>query len=192
MAKQDDFVRITLRLPPDLHADLEHYAVDNSLNAEIIRRLRTTVQFDQASAISDARIPPNRRFARLRVELDAGDRAITWSEIQERVAAVLSALDGPVGSVQVEVFAGEMAVEKRARRNAVPEGGLERLAREREAENAFERLIREEAPEGMNLNRVLERIEAGEEPEAAFRAELREHLANGGAPKGAPVRLRQS
>ncbi|WP_234052699.1 MULTISPECIES: Arc family DNA-binding protein [unclassified Xanthobacter] len=39
MARQDDFVRITLRLPQELHEKLMAAARVNSLNAEIVRRL---------------------------------------------------------------------------------------------------------------------------------------------------------
>ncbi len=39
MAKQDDYVRITLRLPPDLHEALVRKAGANSLNAEIVSLL---------------------------------------------------------------------------------------------------------------------------------------------------------
>jgi len=38
-AKQDDFVRITLRLPPDLHEVLVKSAGASSLNAEIVSRI---------------------------------------------------------------------------------------------------------------------------------------------------------
>lgn len=39
MAKQDDYIRITLRLPQDLHARLSELAGAKSLNAEIVDRL---------------------------------------------------------------------------------------------------------------------------------------------------------
>lgn len=39
MAKQDDWIRITLRLPGDLHARLVEAAASSSMNAEIVERL---------------------------------------------------------------------------------------------------------------------------------------------------------
>lgn len=39
MAKQDDWARITLRLPPELHARLTNEAAAASINAEIVGRL---------------------------------------------------------------------------------------------------------------------------------------------------------
>lgn len=47
MAKQDDYVRITLRLPPDLHEALLKHAASKSLNAEIVERLSKSMsEFD--------------------------------------------------------------------------------------------------------------------------------------------------
>jgi hypothetical protein len=40
MAKQDEFVRITLRLPPDLHEKLAAAAGSRSMNAEIVARIQ--------------------------------------------------------------------------------------------------------------------------------------------------------
>lgn len=39
MAKQDDWIRITLRLPSDLHSKLSDAAENSSMNAEIVERL---------------------------------------------------------------------------------------------------------------------------------------------------------
>ena len=46
MAKQDEYVRITLRLPPDLHARLLDSAGAKSLNAEIVDRLEGSFEQD--------------------------------------------------------------------------------------------------------------------------------------------------
>ena len=46
MAKQDDWVRITLRVPADLHEQLNEAADAGSMNAEIIERLRWTFAFE--------------------------------------------------------------------------------------------------------------------------------------------------
>lgn len=52
MAKQDDWVRITLRIPPNLHYDLLQAAGANSLNAEIVTRLEATFKLsDLAHAV---------------------------------------------------------------------------------------------------------------------------------------------
>lgn len=45
MAKQDEFIRITLRLPPALHARLTKIAGAKSLNAEIVSRLEESIRY---------------------------------------------------------------------------------------------------------------------------------------------------
>jgi hypothetical protein len=50
MAKQDDYVRITIRLPPELHAKLVQSAGPHSLNAEIVNRLKESADFDERMA----------------------------------------------------------------------------------------------------------------------------------------------
>lgn len=47
MAKQDDFIRLTLRLPPALHEMLVEAAGPRSLNAEIIDRLESSILDEQ-------------------------------------------------------------------------------------------------------------------------------------------------
>ncbi len=47
VAKQDEYARITLRLPPDIHAKLIERAGAKSLNAEIVTRLTKTLAEDQ-------------------------------------------------------------------------------------------------------------------------------------------------
>lgn len=44
MAKQDDWIRITLRLPGDLHLKLVEAAANSSMNAEIVSRLEATFE----------------------------------------------------------------------------------------------------------------------------------------------------
>lgn len=111
MAKQDDFVRITLRLPRELHGDLEHYGLpEHSLNAEIIRRLRYTVNMDMLGMELEARTPPP-TLPTLSIDLDGRDRVVAWAEIHDRIAAVLAAVDGPIGMVHIEVIAKGLAVE---------------------------------------------------------------------------------
>jgi hypothetical protein len=50
MAKQDDYVRITIRIPAELHADLVKSAGPRSLNAEIVERLSESVFNDERRA----------------------------------------------------------------------------------------------------------------------------------------------
>lgn len=49
MAKQDDFIRVTVRIPPALHEKLRGVALSKSINAEIIDRL-------EASFVSDVQL----------------------------------------------------------------------------------------------------------------------------------------
>jgi hypothetical protein len=50
MAKQDSYVRITIRIPAELHADLVKSAGARSLNAEIVERLSDSVFDDHRRA----------------------------------------------------------------------------------------------------------------------------------------------
>lgn len=43
MAKQDDYVRYTVRLPADLYQRIQNAAGDKSVNAEIIHRLELSL-----------------------------------------------------------------------------------------------------------------------------------------------------
>lgn len=51
MARQDDYIRITLRIPGELHAKLVGLAGEASLDAEIIHRLERSVM--EREAMSD-------------------------------------------------------------------------------------------------------------------------------------------
>ncbi len=44
MGKQDDWVRVTLRLPPDLHEKLTRAAEATSLNGEAVLRLEKSFE----------------------------------------------------------------------------------------------------------------------------------------------------
>lgn len=50
MAKQDAFVRYTIRVPADLYADLQKAAGMKSLNAEIVARLKDSITAEKALA----------------------------------------------------------------------------------------------------------------------------------------------
>lgn len=47
MAKQDDYIRISLRMPPDLHQKLTERAGPLSLNAFIVTRLTEALKADE-------------------------------------------------------------------------------------------------------------------------------------------------
>lgn len=46
MAKQDDWVRLTVRMPPELYARLQQAVADgpNSMNAEVVARLQQSLE----------------------------------------------------------------------------------------------------------------------------------------------------
>ncbi len=56
MAKQDDWQKITLRMPSDLHRRLVDATGANSLNAEIVERLRKSLDGDDALARIEAKL----------------------------------------------------------------------------------------------------------------------------------------
>lgn len=111
MAKQDDFVRITLRLPPWIHSQLTEMAgPGGSLNAEIIRRLQRSVE--------DSLLGPPKPSHFLRVVLDGRDQSLSIRQVQEHVAAAVDALKDPIHELQIEVITKEIAQareESRAR-----------------------------------------------------------------------------
>lgn len=59
MAKQDDWIRVTVRFPPELHERLNEARGARSFNAEVVSRLETSFEVDLA------------RFQRDREELSA-------------------------------------------------------------------------------------------------------------------------
>ncbi|MGJ0506545.1 MAG: hypothetical protein ACR652_05285 [Methylocystis sp.] len=94
MAKQDDYVRITIRIPKDLHEALVYFAGPRSLNAEIVARLGRSVReqerrmhmrdFAYGNASQDAAPGnnPQEKVAALieRIKLDA-ERVAILSEL---------------------------------------------------------------------------------------------------------------
>ena len=57
MQEEEDFVRITLRIPKALHSDLmESAAKKRSMNAEIIARLEDSFRYDGKEQMWDDRI----------------------------------------------------------------------------------------------------------------------------------------
>ena len=74
MAKQDDWAKITLRLPPDLHRKLAEATGANSLNAEIVQRLDESFSEDlRGMAIEHFAIALGRALDRLGREFGIGD-----------------------------------------------------------------------------------------------------------------------
>lgn len=58
MAKQDDYIRTALRVPPELHKELHRTATEagRTFNAEIVHRLLASFVADQEAALLKARI----------------------------------------------------------------------------------------------------------------------------------------
>jgi len=94
MAKQDDFVRITLRLPPDLHKQLIEAAGASSLNAEIVARL-------ERSFFADS-YPGTKEFDQ---------------EVKERVLLAAHQLFGEILK-KIEITVEEIVQEENAERNS--------------------------------------------------------------------------
>lgn len=53
MAKQDDYVRYTIRIPAELYGRLKSHAGDKSVNAEIIERLEDTFAWETQKEIGE-------------------------------------------------------------------------------------------------------------------------------------------
>ncbi|WP_448953079.1 toxin-antitoxin system HicB family antitoxin [Labrys neptuniae] len=66
MAKQDEWARITLRIPPELHAKLMEAAKATSMNAEIISRLEQTFNL----RIGDRVSPDGERYFMTKEEVE--------------------------------------------------------------------------------------------------------------------------
>jgi hypothetical protein len=98
MAKQDDWVRITLRLPPELHEMLVGQAGAGSLNAEIVERLIKSVEQE----VFRDRTPRET----VHIKLDTQGRPISWAEIHAHLQAISEALDG-YNDLRMEVITPE-------------------------------------------------------------------------------------
>lgn len=58
MAKQDEYLRITARLPPEVHGALVELAkrTERSLNGELVARLQSAIKMADAEAHSHAKV----------------------------------------------------------------------------------------------------------------------------------------
>jgi len=83
MAKQDDYARITLRLPPDLHRELMALAGAGSLNALIVRALE---EFSSYEASLRRSIEPGNDMQADNRELIAEDGG---NDIERRIRAIM-------------------------------------------------------------------------------------------------------
>lgn len=111
MAKQDDWVRITLRLPPELHAYLSEQAGAGSLNAEIVDRLHVSQGLDDAG--NDilgvgAALSPAHQLPEINIRIDAQGVPISWDEIQAHVSGLADMLDKSAVAMNVIVETPEL------------------------------------------------------------------------------------
>lgn len=110
MAKQDDFVRITLRLPPELHGELTQAAgAVKSLNAEIIERLE-----DSFAAAGVLREIGGFTYT---VRVESPDQALPLTTIRKHLADLMLSLDVPVHSINITVVTPEQDASRAALAN---------------------------------------------------------------------------
>lgn len=105
MAKQDDFVRITLRLPPDLHEKLRDATGAGSLNATIVDRL------DQSFHREDWY---GKFGADIKVEVQSPDYAIPVEQIRAGVAELVSTLPHSITQFTVNIVTPKEHAENEA------------------------------------------------------------------------------
>ncbi len=107
MAKQDDWVRLQVRLPKDLHEGLRN-ASKGSLNAQIVDRLARSLMQDKLGAL---------RGAEATFRLDASGRPISWEEINMHVDRIRNALEGePITQINIDVSTTEIEAARAAQR----------------------------------------------------------------------------
>ena len=68
MAKQDDYIRITTRIPPEIHSALVELAkrTERSLNGELVARLQIAI------ALAEEELHPY-KVAQIKAQYQAGD-----------------------------------------------------------------------------------------------------------------------
>ena len=96
MAKQDDWVRMTLRLPQDLHDRLMGALGAKSLNADIVERLERDLSGDVFCLRGE---PSTARFV-----LDTDGAPISWDEIREHIHAITQAFPRGISAMSVDVL----------------------------------------------------------------------------------------
>lgn len=107
MAKQDDFARITLRIPPDMHRQLtERLSAGISMNGDILRRLAESLEADTIEVLEAALKTEPPYWTEIRLNASGGP--ISWDEIQAHVGAITDAIDKPVVALNIEVVTPEV------------------------------------------------------------------------------------
>lgn len=104
MAKQDSWVRLQVRMPPELHERLKDAAGASSLNADIVRRLEESLLEDRAREYHFPSVG--------RIVLDSEGRTLTREEVQRQLAAVIAASTFPIKQFQIEVLTPEVLEDK--------------------------------------------------------------------------------
>lgn len=123
MAKQDDWLRITLRIPPDLHENLVGNLRGQSLNADIVARLWQSLEFNFFGEVLQQSA---------RITLDAGGRPIAWMEINQHVTALCEAFPHPIVNLSIEVLTPEI-IKKYKRLEDAQESTFEGIERDRQS-----------------------------------------------------------
>lgn len=182
MARQDDWVRTQVRMPPELHVELSRAAGAKSLNAEIVERLAASV------GLGEPRGPVSEHS--VTIALETNGMPISWGEVQEHLAAISRKIKGGIVNIRMEVHTPQMvsSAEREDQADALRRSYRRAEKAERRDQptprnprlDEMDRLVREKAPENMSLNRLLDRIDAGEDPVDAFEDELRKFHAGEG------------
>lgn len=128
MARQDDYVRYTIRVPEELYAQIKAAAGEKSVNAEIILRLesamavdmpRETLNWLEAEAEKGNRTTGEELLYRLeltrRFDLDVGE----WGRTRSEAGPIADYIDRELGALQRDIFdIKELLVEVLEKRNA--------------------------------------------------------------------------
>jgi hypothetical protein len=172
MAKQDDWVRLQLRLPRSLHAELQRYADNTSLNSAILTLIELGLLGQTIRTL-----PP--RPSTARIVLDSDGRTLTREEVQRQLAALVEASDLPLTHLQIEVLTPAVLEE---RSKMVSGSGRYPVPQDLDPDAGtpfagFRELIRKERAYDMSIVTLIDRVEAGEDLREAFYDELRKHRA---------------
>ena len=110
LTPQDDYMKTALRLPKELHAQIQKSAAEagRSMNAEIVARL-------QGSFLTsfEREVPP---LQRLYILLDSSGYPISWFEVMEHVRGLSNVAGVEPIDLQMEVVTPDM--ESNSRRAA--------------------------------------------------------------------------
>lgn len=111
LTPQDDYIKTALRLPRDVHAQIQQAATASgrSMNAEIVARLQGSLDSSVSTQASTSELP------RLYVLLDSNGYPLSWSEIREHLKAIREA--GKLNVVEMETYVVTPDMESNSRRN---------------------------------------------------------------------------